>query len=116
MPDSDDLLAAAYEYRNEIRAAYSLWKETKPIVLFHLQEQRVYVYPYEPYKNTLSARSQVSLKAQYDQAALENKIVLFVRDEERQRLVSFSIGQEPDEREVPDASAISIRQITDKDG
>ena len=97
MPGFDDLLAAVNRYRNEILCAYSLWKDKKPIVLFHIQEGRIYVYPYEEFKNDLNARGQISLKAQYEQAVLENKIVVFVRDEEKQRLVSFSIGHEPDD-------------------
>lgn len=38
----------------------------KPIVLFDIQEQRIYVYPYEEFKNDLSLRSPVALTEQYE--------------------------------------------------
>ena len=41
------------------------------------------------YKATLSERSQVMLEGDYDKARQKNKIVLFVRDEATQRMVSF---------------------------
>ncbi len=94
MPDSDDLLAAAYHFRDEIRCAYRLWEAKMPIVLFHLQEQKIYVYPYAEYKGTLSPRSQAMLTHQYEEALRENKIVVFVQDDERRRLKSFSIDYE----------------------
>ncbi len=93
-PGSDDLLAAAFQFKDEIRCAYSLWEAKKPIVLFHLQEQRIYVYPYAEYKRTLSPRFQAMLTCQYEEALREYKIVVFVQDDERKRLKSFSIDCE----------------------
>jgi hypothetical protein len=42
----------------------------------------------------LSERSQQSLKEQYEQAVQEDKIVVFGRDNEQRRLVSFSMDDE----------------------
>jgi tetratricopeptide (TPR) repeat protein len=87
----DYLLDAVHKQWENILTAYRQFGEQKPIVLFDLQEQRIYVYPYEDFKSEMAPNSQVSLTEQYEKALRENKFVVFVRDNEQQRLVSFSM-------------------------
>ena len=42
----------------------------------------------------LSEKSQLTLKDQHERAIQDSKIVVFVRDNERRRLVSFSMDYE----------------------
>ncbi len=56
-----------------------------------MQENRLYVYPYLEFKNDLSERSQRSLQEQYEQAMIDEKIVVFVRDNDAKKLVSYSV-------------------------
>ena len=42
---NDYLLDAALEHRDMILRAYRLHEEHKPVVLFDIQEQRIYVCP-----------------------------------------------------------------------
>jgi hypothetical protein len=63
----------------------------KPVMLFDMQEHRIYVYPYLEFKNDLSERSQRLLQDQYEQAVAEDKIVVFVRDNDERKLVSYSV-------------------------
>ena len=93
-PEDDPLLNAVHEQWANIRAMYRKFEKNKPIVLFDIQEQRIYVYPYEDFKNDMSVKSQRSLVEQYEKALRENMIVVFVRDNEQKRLVSFSINYE----------------------
>jgi hypothetical protein len=88
---NDDLLAAAMELQDDIRRAYQLHEGHRPVMLFDIQEQRLYAYPYRDYKASLSQRSQASLEKQYEEAQAENKIVVFVRDNVARRLMSFSL-------------------------
>lgn len=94
MPDSDYLLNAVHEQWGNILKMYKLFEEKDPIVLFDIQEQRIYVYPYEEFKSELKPSSQASLAEQYEQARKENQIVVFVRDNEQKRLASFSMNYE----------------------
>jgi tetratricopeptide (TPR) repeat protein len=87
----DYLLDAVHKQWGNILTAYRQFGEQKPIVLFDLQEQRIYVYPYKDFKSEMAAKSQASLTEQYEKALRENKIVVFVRDNEQKRLVSFSM-------------------------
>ncbi len=90
-PGRDYLLEAAEENWPLILAAYRRFEEKKPIVLFDIQEQRIYVYPYLEFKAELSEQSQRTLEDQYGRGVQEDKVVVFVRDNERRRLVSFSM-------------------------
>jgi hypothetical protein len=93
-PQSDYLLNAAQENWPHILAAYRQFEDKRPVVLYDLQEQRIYVYPYADFLCDLSEKSQSTLKDQYERAIRGNKIVVFVRDSEERRLVSFSMNNE----------------------
>ena len=75
----------------DILSCYEQYREKKPVLLFDIQENRIYVYPYLEFKNDLSERSQRSLQEQYEQAITDDKIVVFVRDNDAKKLVSYSI-------------------------
>jgi len=93
-PDSDYLLDAANRYWPYILTAYKQFEDKRPVMLLDIQEGRIYVYPYAEFRQELSEKSQQSLKDQYERAIQENKIVVFVRDNEQRRLVSYSMDYE----------------------
>jgi hypothetical protein len=93
-PPSDYLLDAARQHWPYIVMVYQQFEDKKPVMLFDIQEQRIYAYPYADFSRELSERSQQSLKEQYEKAVREDKIVVFVRDNEQRRLVSFSMAIE----------------------
>jgi hypothetical protein len=92
--ERDYLLDVANEQLNNLRYAYKQFADRQPIVLFDIQEQRIYVYPYEGFKNELNPRNQASLTDQYEEALRQNKFVVFIRDNDQRRLVSFSMDKE----------------------
>ena len=75
----------------DILTIYEQYREKKPVMLFDMQEHRIYVYPYLEFKNDLSERSQRLLQDQYEQAMTGDKIVMFVRDNDTKKLVSYSV-------------------------
>jgi hypothetical protein len=91
---TDYLLDAAREHLPAIRGMYDRFAAKRPVMVFDIQEQRVYAYPYNEFLKELSARSQRSLQEQYERAIHENSIVVFVRDNEQRRLVSFAVEWE----------------------
>ena len=74
-----------------ILTIYEAYRDKKPVMLFDMQEHRIYVYPYLEFKNDLSERSQRLLQDQYEQAMADDKIVVFVRDNDAKKLVSYSV-------------------------
>ena len=72
-PDSDYLVDAAHEQRPNILMLYRCFGDKRPIMLFDIQEQRIYAYPYTEFRRELSEKSQRSLKDQYERAVRENK-------------------------------------------
>jgi hypothetical protein len=92
--NSDYLLDAAQQHWPYILMTYKQFEDKKPVMLFDIQEERIYAYPYAEFSSELSEKSQRSLKDQYERAVRDNKIVVFVRDNEQRRLVSFSMDYE----------------------
>jgi len=87
--NDDPFLDAVAEHSESIVAGYKQFEDKRPVVLYDIKEERVYRYPYEDFKNDMSPKSQVSLTEQYELAGKLGKIVMFVRDNEAEKLVSF---------------------------
>lgn len=82
------------EQWSNILKIYKKFEDKKPIMLFDMQEKRIYAYPYTDFKSDLSKKSQNMLQKQYNDALLDNKVVVFVRDNEQETLVSSSYNLE----------------------
>ena len=92
--NNDDLIEAAQGQRANILGLYKLFEDKRPVMVFDLQGQKIYAYPYEEFKDELNQRSQAILESQYERAIVEDKIVVFVRDDETRRFVSMSFDNE----------------------
>lgn len=91
---NDDLVEAAEDVLPKILMFYKLFEDKRPVLVFDLQSQQILAYPYGEYKATLGERSQAMLATQYDEAVANNKVVVFVRDNETRRLTSMSFKNE----------------------
>ena len=87
----DPYLKLVQQQWHNIRMTYNLFAEKKPVMLFDIQEQKIYAYPYEAFKADMNERSQQILEAQYQEALSERKIVVFVRDNKKRKLVSYCL-------------------------
>jgi len=88
----DELLDVALEQYGNIVMMYEMFEDKRPIMLFDIQEQRIYAYPYKEFRDKMNERSQRNLKHQYEQAQVDGqKIVVFVRDNVKRKLCSFSL-------------------------
>lgn len=92
--DGDYLYEVLSDYLEHVRVAYKQHEDKRPVMLFDIQEQQIYAYGYEGFKSELSPTSQVTLAEQYEQAQQTGKMVVFVRDNDNRRLVSYSIDCE----------------------
>ena len=57
---------------------YQLFASKNPVMLYDVQEQRIYAYPYKEFKAEMSQRSQDMLEEQYRDALVSDKMVVFV--------------------------------------
>jgi len=87
----DRYLEILIENQPYILMLYEKFADKKPLMLYDIQERRIYAMPYREYRATLSKRSQISLKKQYDRAMADGDIVVFVKDNEKEKLVSYSL-------------------------
>ena len=90
----DPYLDIAYAQLDNIRMWYRMFAAKKPVMLYDIQEQLIYAYPYREFKAELSQRSQAMLEDQYRRAVSDDKMVVFIRDNEQRRLVSYSFDLE----------------------
>lgn len=88
----DPYYAFVEQYWTSIMMVYRQFAREQPIILFDVQEVRVYAYPYDAFKADLSASSQAILKEQYEQALRDRKFVVFVRDNVNRKLVSYAVN------------------------
>ena len=91
---NDALVDAAESFLPQILMFYKRFEAKRPVMLLELPSLRIYAYPYREFKADLSERSQAMLEDQYERAVTEDKIVVFVRDEETRRLVSMTFDNE----------------------
>jgi hypothetical protein len=90
----DPYLDTVYDQLHNTRRLYHLFASKKPVMLYDIQEQKIYAYPYREFKADLSERSQALLEEQYRRAVAEGKMVVFVRDNDQRRLVSYALDIE----------------------
>ena len=87
----DPYLDVVSQHWSLIVTLYEQYADKKPVMLFDVQEQRIYALPYAEYRAELSPRSQASLKKQYARAIAAGEMVVFVRDNHEEKLVSYSL-------------------------
>ncbi|SPE58793.1 conserved hypothetical protein [Verrucomicrobia bacterium] len=90
LPD-DPYLAIAWEQHGNVLYLHQQFAEKWPGMLFDIQEQRIYAYPYGPFAGDLSERSQELLAGQYVDACKRGKMVLFIRDNIKRKLKSYTM-------------------------
>ncbi len=94
---NEDLVEAAWQIRNQIRRAYTIHQENRPIIEFDVVERLIYAYPYAGYRDSLSERSKKLLDCEYRDAEANRQIVVFVKDSKTRRLISFSMDEDFEE-------------------
>ena len=86
---SDPYFKAIQEQWPNIRALYMTFESEKPIILYDIQDKKIYAYPYEEFKAEMSKKSQASLEHDYKSASALGSMVVFVRDNIERKLVSY---------------------------
>jgi hypothetical protein len=76
-----------------ILEVYLRHEEKKPVMLFDVTEGKIYVYPYEGFKKALNVRGRESLTRQYNEAHREDQFVIFIRDSQEKKLMSYSLAR-----------------------
>jgi hypothetical protein len=94
MADRDDLIESARQRAGAILLFYQKFADKKPVMLLELPADKIYAYPYEDFRNSLNPRSQKILEKEYQDSLAHNQIVVFVKDNDRKKMISFSVDAE----------------------
>ena len=80
------------DHWDTIVRAYLDFEEKKPIILLDIQKHKIYAYPYQDFKEDLSALSQKMLEKQYREAIKKRQIVIFVLDSKERVFISCNFA------------------------
>ena len=89
--NNDRYLKTLDEIGDQVYQFYQLGGRKDLIMVYQMSEKRIYSYIYNEFRQTLSANSKAMLAEQYKEALAENKIVLFIQDDEMRKLKSYVI-------------------------
>ena len=89
--NNDRYLKTLDEISDKVYQFYQLGGRKDLIMVYQMAEKRIYSYVYNEFRKTLSANSKAMLAEQYQEALAENKIVLFIQDDEMRKLKSYVI-------------------------
>jgi hypothetical protein len=91
---SDPYFEAIKEQWPNIRALYKTYESKKPVILYDIQEEKIYAYPYKDFKAEMGKKSQASLERQYKSASVHGSIIVFVRDNTERKLLSYTMSKD----------------------
>ncbi|MCX5814693.1 MAG: hypothetical protein NTX75_00420 [Proteobacteria bacterium] len=83
---------AIKQHWNVICHAYMIHDDKKPVMLLDVTEEMIYAYPYKDFKAQPSEHERASLTEQYKEGFQKNCFVIFVRDNEEKKLISYSMN------------------------
>ena len=88
---SDPYFKAIQEQWPNIRGLYMTYGSKKPLMLYDIQEKKIYAYPYKEFKAEMSEKSQALLERDYKSASIRGRMVVFVRDNIERKLISYTM-------------------------
>ncbi len=74
---------------NNIAMLYLSFQDKNPILEYDLVKNKMFSYPAMDYVNGLTERTRNRTKKQYKEACKNNQFMLFVRDENNNKLRSY---------------------------
>lgn len=74
---------------HSITKMYHMFRKKKPIMLYNIDEQKLYSYPARKYINTLSEKTRTITQKNYSKACKNNNFILFIMDKKNQVFRSY---------------------------
>ena len=97
----DKYFKAIGQHWDIIRRAYLIYEDKRPVMLLDVTEGMIYAYPYKGLKAQLSQRGQALLTEQYNEGLQKDQFVIFVRDNEEKKLMSYSMNRPVVDGSIP---------------
>ena len=79
------------EIAEKVYDFYNMSNREDLIMVYEMKENKIYSYIYKEYLSSLNPRSKEMLEEQYKEAKTSGRIVLFIKDELRRKMKSFTI-------------------------
>jgi hypothetical protein len=90
-PTNDNYIDSIDTHYLSILEIYLQYEDKRPLILFDVASYNIYAYPYIEFKKHLRPEAQRSLTKQYERALRSDRFVLFIRDSQKMKLISYSL-------------------------
>jgi hypothetical protein len=87
--DPDPYLPKLYEHWGALTAMHRAFEDREPIIEFDVVSERILAYGAEEYINQLTQRTREQTRKQYRKAVAEGALMVFVRDDSEEILLSY---------------------------
>lgn len=88
--ESDPYLALVYAHWDEIVGLYETFEDKAPVLQLNVTSKQIFAYPFDDFSTDLSERDQARIAEDREAVLSGKKMVIFVRDEDQQKMVSYS--------------------------
>jgi len=79
------------EIKDKVYKLFNLSGREDLVMVYNMQENQIYSFIFKEFYESINDRSKQMLIKQYMEAKQANKIVLFIKDELREKFKSFTI-------------------------
>ena len=86
---SDSYARLLEEHWEKIVGLYSMFEEKGPVMLFDVDEHKIYACPFDEFMKEMSERDADLLQHRRERILSGEEILVFVRDTEKRKLVSY---------------------------
>ena len=92
--DPRDFITSPYiavidEHWDNIIMVYTMFNEKKPIIEYHIDDQKIYSYSASDYIGALSDRTREATHTLYQDTLQSNQFMVFVKDTQNRRLRTY---------------------------
>jgi hypothetical protein len=87
----DPYLDIIYEHWDSLVRVFTTFESKLPILLFDIQEQRIYAHPYQDFVEEMAVKDRPVIARSYEKVIAGKSILVFVRDNEKRKLVSSNV-------------------------
>lgn len=96
------------EQWDQVRKLYAAFEDEKPIIVVEMKAEQITAHSYAEFKAQMAPANQAMLEEQYADAVANAKIIVFVRDDDAEQLVSFTV--DPERADAAFEQRVSQRQ------
>ncbi|CAN2046891.1 conserved hypothetical protein [Candidatus Magnetomoraceae bacterium gMMP-1] len=99
MIEQDPYLETIKKQWEHIRKLYKMFPDRETIIEIRIHPLEIFACNYKQYKENMNEQSKRIITKQYEESLLKNEIIVFVKDQIKRKLKSYSLPIDYDKHE-----------------